>query len=179
VLTLPSGPADGRETCTLFFMEAISSARKRLWIVSPYFVPDEQIMTALQLAVLRGVDVRIMLPAKADHMLVYLSSFSYLREAEQTGIRFFRYDDGFLHQKVMLVDDEWAVVGTANFDNRSFRINFEITMLFADKPFASEVKAMLIEDFKHCHEVTSKDFFGKPWWYRLVSRVARLSSPLQ
>jgi cardiolipin synthase len=179
VLTLPSGPADGRETCTLFFMEAISSARKRLWIVSPYFVPDEQIMTALQLAVLRGVDVRIMLPAKADHMLVYLSSFSYLREAEQTGIRFFRYDDGFLHQKVMLVDDVWAVVGTANFDNRSFRINFEITMLFADKPFASEVEAMLIEDFKHCHEVTSKDFFGKPWWYRLVSRVARLSSPLQ
>ena len=84
-----------------------------------------------------------------------------------------------MHQKVMLVDDEWAVVGTANFDNRSFRINFEITMLFADKPFASEVEAMLIEDFKHCHEVTSKDFFGKPWWYRLVSRVARLSSPLQ
>jgi cardiolipin synthase len=179
VLALPSGPADSRETCTLFFMDAINSAKNRLWIVSPYFVPDEQIITALQLAVMRGVDVRIMLPARADHMLVYLSSFSYLREAEQTGIRFFRYDDGFLHQKVMLIDEEWSMVGTANFDNRSFRINFEITMVFADRDFAAKIESMLLEDFKHCHEVTSKDFHRKPLWYRLVSRIARLSSPLQ
>jgi cardiolipin synthase len=136
-------------------------------------------MTALELAVLRGVDVRIMLPSRPDHLLVYLSSYSYLRDAEKSGVRFFRYQDGFLHQKVMLVDEDIATVGTANFDNRSFRINFEITLLFTDRGFASEVEAMLMEDFSRCREVGTKDYKEKPVWYQLTARLARLFAPIQ
>jgi len=178
-LVLPSGPADDRETATLFFVAAIHAAKRRLWIVNPYFVPDETVMTALELAVLRGVDVRIMLPDRPDHLLVYLSSYSYLRDAEKSGVRFFRYKDGFLHQKVMLVDEDIATVGTANFDNRSFRINFEITMLFTDRGFAAEVEAMLMEDFSHCRKVGTKDYREKPVWYQLAARLARLFAPIQ
>lgn len=179
VLLLPSGPADDRETCSLFFVEAINSAQRRLWIVSPYFVPDEQIMTALELAVLRGVDVRVMLPEKADHKLVYLSSFTYLNDAEKSGVRFFRYQDGFLHQKVMLVDDELSMVGTANFDNRSFRINFEVTAVFADRGFSQKIEHMLEDDFAQCREASRKDYKSKPPWYRLAARLSRLMAPIQ
>jgi cardiolipin synthase len=103
VLVLPTGPADRLETCALFFSESINRAKERVWITSPYFVPDSQIMTALQLAAMRGVDVRIMLPGKPDHLLVYLSSFSYIKEVEPVGVKFYRYGSGFLHQKVILV----------------------------------------------------------------------------
>ena len=178
-LVVPSGPADDRETCSLFFVDAINSAQRRLWIVSPYFVPDEQVMTALELAVLRGVDVRVMLPEKVDHKLVYLSSFTYLNDAEKSGMRFFRYQDGFLHQKVMLIDEDISMVGTANFDNRSFRINFEITLLLVDRGFAQQVERMLEEDFAQCREVGRRDYKDKPVWYRLASRFARLMAPIQ
>ncbi len=178
-LILPSGPADERESCTLFFVGAIERARRRVWIVSPYFVPDEVVMTALALAVLRGVDVRVMLPEKADHLLVYLSSYTYLAEAEETGVRFFRYSDGFLHQKVMLVDDDLATVGTVNFDNRSFHINFEITAVVRDRAFAAEVERMLEIDFARCREVSRGEYLRRPLPYRAAARLARLLSPIQ
>ena len=88
--------------------DAINVARERIWIVSPYFVPDEQLMSALQLAALRGVDVRVLIPENPDQNLVYYSSFSYLEEADKSGIKIFRYQPGFLHQKVMLIDDDFA-----------------------------------------------------------------------
>ena len=137
VLVLPTGPADDLETCGLFFVHMINAAQQRLWITSPYFVPDPQVICALQLASLRGVDVRIMLPEHADHWLVYLSSFSFLEEAEQADVKIYRYQPGFMHHKVMLVDDGLAAVGTANLDNRSFRLNFEITVLVDDRQFAA------------------------------------------
>src|SRR5678815_5847135 len=102
-------------TCTLFFLHAIQAAKKRVWIASPYFVPDEQFISALQLAALRGVDVRILLPAHADNQLVYLSSFTFLPELEKAGVQTWRYSQGFLHEKAILVDDVCGI-GTANFD---------------------------------------------------------------
>jgi cardiolipin synthase len=178
-LCLPTGPADDLETCTLFFLHAINSANKRVWIVSPYFVPDEQLMSALQLAALRDVDVRILIPEHPDQKLVYYSSFSYLQEAENAGVRIFRYQKGFLHQKVMLVDDDAAAIGTANFDNRSMRLNFEITMLLVDKDFASEVKAMLDEDFANSREASATDYTEASFWFRFKVRIARLLAPVQ
>ena len=96
-------------------------------------MPDLSLIYALQLAALRGVDVRVMLPERPDHILVYLSGFSYIAEAEPAGVKFYRYQPGFMHQKVILVDDDLAAVGTANFDNRSIRLNFEM-MLIRCKP---------------------------------------------
>ena len=179
VLVLPTGPADELETCGLFFVHMINAAQQRLWITSPYFVPDPQVMCALQLASLRGVDVRIMLPEHADHLLVYLSSFSYLEEAEQADVKIYRYQPGFMHHKVILVDDHLAAVGTANLDNRSFRLNFEITVLVDDRRFAAQVEEMLRRDFEQCERAHAEDLLQRSFWFRVAVRVARLMSPLQ
>ena len=179
VVVIPTAPADDLPSCTLMFLAAITCARKRLWITSPYFVPDEAVYDALQLAALRGVDVRIMLPNKPDHLLVYLSSFSYLESAEQVGVRFYRYRAGFLHQKVMLIDDDLAAVGTANLDNRSMRLNFELTLMFADRPFAAEVAAMFEADFAKCERATPGDLGRRSVAFRVAVRISRLLSPVQ
>ena len=178
-LCLPSGPADELETATLFFLHAIHSAKERLWIASPYFVPDEQFISALQLAALRGVDVRILIPEKPDKELVWLSAFSYLPETELVGIRWFRHRRGFMHQKVMLVDHDYCAIGTANFDNRSFRLNFEITMAFYDQAFAREVAAMLERDFADSAPARAHELADASFWFRLKVRIARLMAPVQ
>jgi len=178
VLALRSGPADVMETYTLALIQAIGSARQRLWLVSPYFVPDREVTAALQLAALRGVDVRVMLPSTVDHRLAYLASFSYFPELERHGVKFFRYLSGFLHQKVVLVDDDMAFVGTANCDNRSFRLNFELTTVVAGREFASRVDAMLSEDFARCRRATARDYDGRWIGFKAAVRVARLFSPI-
>lgn len=178
VLVLPSGPADDLETCSLLFTELIHRAKKRVWIVSPYFVPDDVVISALQLAALRGVDVRIMLPENPDHKLVYLASFSFLEETVPVGIKVYRYMDGFLHQKVFLVDDTLAGVGTANLDNRSFRLNFELTLLYADKNFATQVETMLQKDFECCRELSMAEINTRSWLFRLAAKISRLFSPI-
>ncbi|MCB9925956.1 MAG: cardiolipin synthase [Planctomycetaceae bacterium] len=178
VLILPTGPADSLETCGLFFIQMISMAQDRLWIASPYFVPDIHVIAALQLAALRGVDVRIMLPEKPDHLLVYLASFSYLQEMEEVGVKIYRYEPGFLHQKAMLIDDRWAAIGTANLDNRSFRLNFEITVLVEDTAFVAEAAQMFENDFAHCRIVESDDLEERSLWFKIGVRIARLMSPI-
>ena len=179
ILVMPTGPTDRLETCGLFFIHLINSARRRVWIASPYFVPDVHVVCALQLAALRGVDVRIILPEKPDHILVYLSGFSFLDEADDAGVKVYRYQKGFLHHKVILVDDRLAGVGTANLDNRSFRLNFEITVLVDNEQFNKEVTEMLQNDFEQCRAVKADIFLEKPFLFRLASKVARLMSPVQ
>jgi cardiolipin synthase len=179
VLIIPTGPADDLETANLMFVHAINSARKRIWIASPYFVPDSSVIVALQLAGLRGVDVRILIPDEPDHMLVYLAAYSYFDEAGQTGASFYRYTDGFLHEKAMLIDDRMATVGTANFDNRSFRLNFEITAAIADAAFVEEVEQMFERDFERSRRMDAGEYDHKPWWFRLGVRLARLTAPIQ
>ncbi len=178
VLIVPSSPADVLETASLMFIEAINAATKRIWISSPYFVPDNAIIQALQLAGLRGVDVRILIPKKPDHLLVYLAAFTYFENAGITGVRFFRYSDGFLHQKVMLIDNSHAAIGTVNLDNRSLRLNFEITVLVADDSFSKKVKEMLENDFKHSSEVKIEAIEKQPFLFKLATRLARLTSPV-
>lgn len=179
ILSMPSGPADPLESCTLFFLNAINMSKKRLWIASPYFVPDEQFISALQLAALRGVDVRIIIPEKADNPLVQLSAWSYLEDLEEVGIKVYRYTKGFMHHKVVLVDDEYCTVGTANFDNRSFRLNFEITMAFADQDFTQQVAAMLEHDMTGARQVRPGELNEHGFWFRFAVRASRLTAPVQ
>jgi len=179
ILVVPSGPADDLETATLMFLHAINTAQDRIWIASPYFVPDDSIVTALQLAGLRGVDVRILIPDMPDHMAVYLAAFSYFDDAGKTGARFYRYTDGFLHEKSMLIDSQFATVGTANFDNRSFRLNFEVTAIIADEAFAKEVEQMFLADFENSREMAEGEFDEKSFWFRLAVQLARLTAPVQ
>ena len=179
VLIVPSGPADELETAALMFIHAINSARERIWIASPYFVPDEAILAALQLAGLRGVDVRILIPENPDQLLIYLAAFSYFDDAGRTGVQFYRYTDGFLHQKAMLTDDKAAANGTANFDNRSFRLNFEITAVLGDPELVTQVEQMFEDDFARSVRVREDEYSSRPFWFRLTVRLARLTSPLQ
>jgi cardiolipin synthase len=160
------------------FTHAINSAKERIWIASPYFVPDEGIIAALQLAGLRGVDVRILIPDEPDHLLVYLAAFSYFQQAAHSGVKFFRYTEGFMHQKTMLIDDSVSAVGTANFDNRSFRLNFEITAIIVDREFNTEVEAMFLEDFDNSLQMSLAELAQKPFWFKLAVSLARLTSPV-
>lgn len=175
---LASGPADPQETCSLFFVDAIHAARERLWITSPYFIPDEAVSAALRLAVLRGVDVRILIPSRPDHRIVYAASSLFAFEAVQAGVRMFRYGPGFLHQKVVLVDNEVSAIGSANLDNRSFRLNFEIMLLTVDLAFAAQVEAMLQHDFDQAREITPEDSQQTRRLQQLGMRIARLISPI-
>lgn len=178
ILMIASGPADDLETCGLMFVQAINDARQRVWIASPYFVPDLQILSALKLAALRGVDVRIMLPEKPDHRTVYLASFSYYQSTLSNGIKIYRYTAGFMHQKVFLVDSAYAAVGTANLDNRSFRLNFEITILNYDSGFIKQVADMLSDDFFRSRPVTMEDYTQKSFFFKLAVRSALLLAPI-
>ncbi len=177
-LILATGPADVLESCGLFFVHAIHAARRRLWIATPYFVPDSSVLHALQLAALRGVDVRVLVPENPDHKLVHLASCSYLGEVEPAGVKVLRYTPGFLHQKVVLVDDDVAAVGTANLDNRSFRLNFELMAVVADGAFAREVEEMLEADLANASPFRVADLEAKPLWFRIAVRLARLFAPI-
>lgn len=176
-LLVATGPGDETETGAMMFFAAIAEAKERLWIASPYFVPDIDIMTALQHAALRGVDVRILLPEVIDHRLPWLAAFAYFDEVRDCGARVFRYTDGFMHQKAFVVDDTLAAVGTTNLDNRSFRLNFEAMALFFDPRAANAVADMLETDFNSSYELT-RDLEQQPAHIRFGAPLARLFAPI-
>ena len=178
VAIVNTGPADTVSNCSALFLTLISQSRSRLWITSPYFVPNDAIVIALQAAALRGVDVRIILPDKADQRIVEFASFTYYDDMLNSGVRLYRYRDHFMHQKVILVDDVVAGVGTVNLDNRSLYLNFEATALVADDDIIKQVEAMLISDLENSSPVRCEHYNSKPLLFRVASRVARLASPL-
>ena len=172
-----TGPGDETETGAMMFFAAITEAQDRIWIASPYFVPDIDIMTALKHAALRGVDVRILVPDVIDHRLPWLAAFAYFDEIRACGAQILRFTGGFMHQKVFVVDDALAAVGTTNLDNRSFRLNFEAMALFFDPRAAAAVDAMLQKDFANSYELT-RNLSQQPFHIRLGAPLARLFSPI-
>ncbi len=176
-LIVATGPGDETEAGGLMFFSAIAAAKHRIWIASPYFVPDTDIVTALRYAALRGVDVRLLVPDRADHWMPWLAAWAYFDAITESGVRVFRYTEGFMHQKVFVVDDGLAAVGTTNLDNRSFRLNFEAMALFFDTDFAAQVDAMLRRDFKNSYELKER-ITQQSVLIRYGAPVARLLSPL-
>ena len=177
-LIVPSAPTQRLETAGLMFVAALHSARERIWLSAPYFVPDEAVMKALQLAALRGVDVRVITTGKGDSLAVFLAAFHYIDQLRDLGIKFYAYKPGFLHEKVALVDHDVSTVGTANFDNRSFRLNFEVTAVIVDRAFAAEMEAMFERDFAHAEVIDPADLDKRPFWWRLGVQVSRLAAPV-
>jgi cardiolipin synthase A/B len=175
---LPTGPADKFKACNLFFVSVINQAQKSLWIATPYFVPDEATLTALKLAAMRGVDVRILLPNRPDHLFVYLCSFSYYSEMEAVKIKLYRYKQGFMHQKIILIDEDMAGVGTVNLDNRSFFLNFEVMGFVAAPTFVESVEKMLKDDLAVAVAVNFSEYQKRPLWFKLAVRISRLLMPL-
>lgn len=177
-LVLASGPADELETCGLLYAHAIESAEDRVWIASPYFVPDGRVLGALQLAALRGVDVRVLMPRTSDSVLFKYVPYAYLPEVERAGVEVWLYEPGFMHQKVALVDRDFAVVGTANFDNRSFRLNFEATVVARDEAVCDDVAAMLERDFERATRITQADLEAKSFGFRFAANLTQLLAPV-
>lgn len=177
-VVVASGPADTLETAGLLYSQAIAAAERRVWIASPYFVPDGAVLGALQSAALRGVDVRIIMPRMSDSWVFRFVPYAYLPEVERAGVRVFLYEAGFMHQKVILVDDDYAAVGTANFDNRSFRLNFEVTLLAHDAAFCADVEAMLTADLARSTRLTEADLEAHTLPFRLAVQGTRLLAPV-
>ena len=123
--------------------------------------------------------MRILIPERPDHLMVWLSAFSYYEQSLPFGVRIFRYHRGFLHQKVMLIDQRLAAIGTANLDNRSFRLNFEITAFSTDKRFVHQITEMLQADFEQAREANVGDFTDRTFLFRAACRAARLFAPIQ
>ena len=174
VMCIATGPADETESASLYFSHLIHQARQRCWLVSPYFVPDQNLLSAIQLAGLRGLDIRILLPQKTDNWLVQQAMRSYITPLSRCNVKFYTYEAGFLHQKVILIDDEWTSIGSANLDNRSLRINFEIGALIRDRKLAKQTEDMLNNDFAASRPTS----IHRHWWSVLLAKISRLLSPL-
>ena len=177
-VVVATGPADPLETAGMFFVHALNSATERIWITAPYFVPDDAIIKAMMLATLRGVDVRVIVPGKGDSVLPQMAAYYYIEQLEESAVKFYAYEPGFMHQKVMLIDDQAVSIGTHNFDNRSFRLNFEVAAVVYDEAFAREVAAMLERDFAHSRLIHPEDYRARPWYWRFGVRLARLMAPI-
>lgn len=178
VLILPSGPADRLDSGSLNFCSLINLAKKSIRIETPYFAPDEAITSSLQLALARGVNVQVIVPKKPDHFFVDWILYSYANSLEDVGVEFHRYRTGFLHQKVVLIDEQISYVGSANFDNRSFRLNFEIGAVLRSHSFNMKLQQLFESDLEQSEHVSLRDSLEKRPSLRFKSSLARLFFPV-
>jgi cardiolipin synthase len=174
---LPAGPDSPWEAIHRVQVEAIHQADRRVWLVTPYFVPGEAAKMALTSAALRGLDVRVIVPARSDSIVVSAAARSYYDDLLAAGVRVFEYQPRMLHTKALLIDGDTCLVGSANFDHRSFRLNFELSVLLHDEALAGLLEAQLVQDLGHCLEIR-QDAVPAPFHRRLGDACARLFSPL-
>ncbi len=160
------------------YLKMIDSANKTVYIQTPYFIPDESIMDSLRIAAMSGLDVRIMIPTKPDHMFVYWASHSYIEQLLGSGVRAYTYDNGFLHAKTIVIDGTVASVGSANWDVRSFRLNFETNAVIYDPFIAAELKEAFEDDLVYCRELTSGWYRSRSVFFKARAAVSRLFSPI-
>lgn len=174
---LVSGPDSSWEAIHRVHVAAIHSAQRRVWLVTPYFVPGEAARMALTSAALGGLDVRLLVPKVCDSRLVTLAARSYFDELLEAGVKVHEYGPRMLHSKALLCDDDLAIVGSANFDHRSFRLNFEVSVLFRDKALAAELESLIQGECNLAPRVR-EDRAQPLWSTRLPEGLARLVSPL-
>ncbi len=173
-----TGPADQRPRATMMFVAAIASATQRVWISTPYLVPDDALLVALSMAKARGVGVRFLIPSMGDEWAVYLAGFYYERELAERDIPVFRYQDAFLHQKCVLVDDALVLLGSTNFDNRSLHLNFELMLAISDPQLIADTATMLEKDFAQSTQFGAIRHRLQPMLSRAGTAIARLFSPV-
>ena len=178
VQIIASGPDNERRALKHIFFSMITSARKSVWIATPYFIPDEDILTALRVAALSGLDVRILFPAKPDKRLPFFASHSYFSTLLDAGVRIYEYEKGFLHSKLLIVDGEMASIGTANMDMRSFHLNFEVSALLVETESVQQVVNDFERDLNNAALIDQDSFMNKGMVIRLLESGARLMSPL-
>ena len=173
-----SGPDSDWASIMQTFFSAIATAKSYIYISTPYFLPNESILTALRTAALSGVDVRLLLPKNSDSKLVSWSSFSYIGELLDAGIRVYLYHKGYTHSKLMMVDDAFCSIGTANMDIRSFDQNFEVNALIYNQRQTIALRNIFMNDIKGLQYININEWEARPRWIVFRESVARLFSPL-
>ena len=177
VQILASGPDEDSYAIEKFCFAAIAGAQRRVLVTTPYFVPNEPLLLALTTAALRGVDVQILVPQRSDSRLVTAAARSYFEELVRVGVRVHEYASSMLHAKTLVVDG-MALVGTANMDNRSFRLNFEVAAAMFDEGLAEQLAEMFQADLQRAVEYHLRTARRTPVWQRMSEATARLLSPL-
>ena len=175
---LPSGPNYPVESYQRLVVTVLYSARERVVITTPYFVPDEPFLQAMQVVAQRDVDVNLILPVKTDHPLIDMAGRAYFEELLEAGVRIFAYEDGLLHAKTITVDDSIAFLGSSNFDIRSFSLNFEINLLLYGQEATQNLRERQMEYLNNSHAIKLSDWQHRSSYKRLVHDVAKLFSPL-
>lgn len=173
-----SGPDSDWDSIMQTYFYAISTAKEYLYISTPYFIPNESILTAIKTVALSGVDVRIILPSRSDSKLTYYGSMSYLKELLEADVHIYMYNKGFTHSKVLIVDDVFSSVGTANMDLRSFDQNFEVNALIYDETVATKLKESFMEDLSYCELLSLEEYSKRSISRRIAEGIARIFSPI-
>ena len=178
VQVVASGPDSDWEAIHYAYFSAICQAKKSIYIETPYFIPDESLLKALNTAALSGIDVRIIFPKIADHKIVNTASYSYFNDILKSGGKVYLYTKGFIHSKVIIIDDKIASTGSANMDLRSFMLNFEINAFIYDKQVIDVMTKDFLEDMNNSEELNIKDFNNRSMTQKLKESIARLFSPI-
>lgn len=178
IQVVSSGPDTGKEEVKRGFNRMISTAEEKIWIQTPYFVPSNSLHENLKVAIMSGVDVRIMIPNKPDHMFVYWATWSYVGDLIELGAKVYIYDAGFLHAKTIVVDGEISSVGTANFDRRSFKLSFETNVFIYGAKQAEKMERIFEEDMLKCYQLTKESYRKRNLLIKIKEPVCRLLSDI-
>ncbi len=176
--TLPSGPSYPTENYQRMVVAALHAARRRVTITTPYFVPDEPFLQAMEVAVLRGVEVELVVPQRFDQILVGAATRAFYDDLLAAGVSVYLYQPGLVHAKTMSIDDAWAMIGTSNFDIRSFALNFEINMVFFGVEVAEQLRARQQEYIEQSVRLSAAEWHRRRVWQRMGQYIARLLAPL-
>ena len=172
------GPTSRWVNMAFVFQKAIDGARKCVYIQTPYFLPSDSLLKALQVAALSKVDVRLMIPRKPDSILLRYASYSYVKQCLTAGIKIYFYEPGMLHSKVVLVDDDFVTTGSTNFDFRSFEHNFEGNVLIYSQEFNQRMRDVMLIDMRQCTRISLRHWRKRPVWQKAVESIVRLFGPL-
>ncbi|MFP4455632.1 MAG: cardiolipin synthase [Desulfonatronovibrio sp.] len=178
IQVVPTGPDQPTEGFQDILIQSIQSARRRISIASPYFIPNEGLITALRLAAARGVNIDIIVPDRSDHLLVDLATAYYCGVVLKNGCNLYMFREGMLHTKIMTVDDDMAIVGSANFDIRSFYLNIELVMILFEPEFIYDLQ-MLQNSYKNNSTlIVAEEWFKRPLYKRMLEGMVKIFSPL-
>jgi len=178
VQIVSSGPDSRDEIIKLIYLKMIYGAEKSIYIQTPYFIPDQPVLEALNTAARSGVEVKLMIPDRPDHPFVYPANNSFIGHLLESGAKCYRYTGGFLHSKTISIDSRIVSIGTTNMDVRSFKLNFEINAFIYDRKIAEEHDQIFAEDLKNSREITLEDYENRGWTMKLRESISRLLSPL-
>ncbi|EIJ81844.1 cardiolipin synthetase [Bacillus methanolicus PB1] len=178
VQLIAGGPDNEWSVLKNIFFSMITSAKESVWIASPYFIPDEDIFSAIKITALSGLDVRLLVPKKPDKRIVFHASRSYFPELLEAGVKIYQYEKGFMHSKIIIVDHELASIGTSNMDMRSFHLNFEVNAFLYRTRSTQALVREYMNDLEHSTQIDPETFNKRHIGYRLLESTSRLLSPL-